>query len=231
MASLTTTLQELMTPSLLGRLASDTGLPESKVKVGVTGAVAVLFEGLAGKANDTEAMSRVARLISRGPDVDVDRPERLLEEDSPARKTGKDLLGIAIADSSGLISRLASMLGIGGKSAGNLVAGAGSLLFAGFRTVGKSRGGLDANTLASILHDERRAIHVAMPRELAQVVTKGASGDDTYVDRATTQREHPRTRWWLWLVALALIASSRGRLPSFRVKPVRLRVLGWSSIG
>jgi hypothetical protein len=228
MASLTTTLQELMTPRLLGRLASDTGLPDPKVKTGLTGAIAVIFEGLAGKANDTDAMSRVARVISRGPDVE-DRPERLFEDDSPARKTCNDLLGVAVSDSSGLFARLGSMLGIDAKSATRLVTGAAWLLFAGFRTLSKSRSGLDANAVASILHDERRAMRVVMPRELAPIVAKGGLRDPD-VEHATSHREHGK-RWWLLLVALALIASGRSRFHRVKAKPPRLRVIGWSSIG
>src|SRR5688572_6463127 len=118
MATLTTTIEDMMTPQVLGRVASESGLPETKVRTGIAGAVATILDSLAGKTNDNHTMGRVADLVSTAPQTVVDAPERAFEEGSPIRRSGNELVGLA-TDSGSLTSRLASMLGVGAKAAGS----------------------------------------------------------------------------------------------------------------
>jgi outer membrane protein OmpA-like peptidoglycan-associated protein len=216
--SLTSTVEELMTPRLLGRMASESGLSETKVKNGLGGAAASIFGGLAGKASDQGVMNRVADLVSASPDVDV---TSALDDTSPLKGPSNQLLGIATGDSSSLTSRIASMLGIGGKAAGGLVAAASSLAIAAFKRIGRGTGGLDANKLANTLIDERQEINARLPAGMATTTATTATtataararpydrGErvDSYAQHEEVERSPSRAWWWLVaLIPLALLA-------------------------
>lgn len=205
METLTTTLQDMMTPDLIARIATESGLPASKVETGMSGAVGSIFDGLAYKANDTRVMNRVASLISTGPDVDVVQPDQLLEPRSPVRDTGQQLLAIAAPDRGGLVSRLSSMLGVGANAAGGLVASAAGLVFAAFRKLGRVRGGLDARDVSVLLHDEAPAIHAAMPVGFVTPTRTSAYAEHDWRGDVV-RREHPRSMAWLWLLLLIPLA-------------------------
>ncbi len=206
METLTTTLQNMMTPDLIGRIATESGLPASKVQTGMSGAVGSIFDGLVYKANDTRVMNRVASLISMGPEIDVVHPEQLIEPRSPVRDTGQQLLAIAAPDRGGLVSRLSSMLGVGAQAAGGLLTSAAGLVFAAFRKLGSARGGLDANDVSTLLHAEAPAIHAAMPATLTRPLRGEPYGVHDWRGDVV-RRERPTSRGWLWLLLLIPIAA------------------------
>ena len=224
MATLTGSIDDLLTPSLLGRLSAQTGIPDKTVGTGIKGAVASIMEGLLGKAKDPRAMGKVAELISETP-AEID-PERLLDGSAPLARTGNQLLGVATEDVPGLAQRLSQSLGIGAKSATGLLAAAAGLAMSAFRNFSRSRGGLDASSLASSLIGESRAIHDAVPAGLlpAAITTEA---------RTTVRKTEPmvtrtsRAWWLLLLIPLAVLAYwmfSRGGRGETRAPAVTPRV-------
>ncbi|MDX2086638.1 MAG: OmpA family protein [Kofleriaceae bacterium] len=237
--SLTSTVEEMMTPRLLGRMASESGLSEAKVKNGMSGAVASIFGGLAGKASDRSTMGRVADLVSSSPDIDLTMsPDRVLDDTAPAKASSNALLGLATGDSQNLTTRLASMLGIGAKAAGGLVAAASTLALAAFKKLGRTTGGLDASTLASTLIDERSEINAKVPSGMLASTGYAATARDRTADTTIRDRAYDRdysareevdrapSRAWWWLAALIPIALLGYWLYNrSRTEPVRTPVV------
>ena len=70
MSTLTESLQGMMTPQLVGSLAANTGVSDTKVRNGVTAATSAIMNALVGKARDPSAMGSLAHLIAQTPDID-----------------------------------------------------------------------------------------------------------------------------------------------------------------
>ena len=201
MSTLTSAIDEMITPRFLGGFAAKSGLPSSTVKNGITGAIGSIVEGLAGKAHDPKAMSQAADLIAKAPD-DVDA-EQLLDDEAPIQKSGNQLLGMLSSDTPSMASRLSKSLGVGGAAATGLLGAGASLAMSAFHKIGRSMGGLDASTLASTLLGERRAAPAMATSTVAQTPRTVE-----YVERKS------RAWWWIPLIALAALGLwmwNRGR--------------------
>jgi outer membrane protein OmpA-like peptidoglycan-associated protein len=186
--SLASTLEEMMTPELVGSLAARSGLPDTKTKKGITGATATVLDGLVNKAHDTTTMTRVADLVSKTPD-EVDAGT-LLDDNAPLHKNGTALLGVITRDSTGMASKLAKGLGVGTTTAASLLATAASLAIGALHKLG----GFNPSTLASTLLGEKQSIHAAVPT--------GFTTTEARRDSLPTVRERNRSWWPIVLIAL-----------------------------
>ncbi len=218
MSTLTSTIEDMLTPSLLGSLAARSGLPDTKIKTGMNGAIASVLDGLVGKANDPRAMTQVADLIAKTPDgIDA---EKLLNENAPIRKSGSQLLDTITPDSSSLVSRIAKFAGVGGAAASGLLGAAASIAMSAFHKLGRERGGLDASSLASSLLSEREAIHAAVPAALSPPSTEARHA----VEHGALEPVARKSRsWWvIALIGLVLLGTwmvSRSRTKRAEVRP------------
>ena len=205
MGTLTATIDELMTPRLIAGVAARNGIPESTVRTGMRGSVASILDGLAARADDPRAMDELAVLIAEtpAPPAALDAVQ-LVDDRSAALLGGNRLLGMATADRSTLISRVAHYIGVGGRTATGLVTAAAAVVMGAFGSISRARGGLGARDIASDLRDERPGIRAAVPAELA-------GGED--VSRFERRRRRRgaygtgRPGWWLLaLIPLVLFA-------------------------
>ena len=217
MSNLSGSIEQLLTPRLMERLSAQSGVPDAKVRTGMTGAVASILDGLVGKAHDPRTMGQVADLVQNAPATDS--PERMLDDDTSLQRNTSQLLGLAGSDSKSMVTRVSRYVGVGGTAAGGIIAAAAAVIVGGFRKLATARGGLDANALSSTLIDESRAIHAAVPPSMlngdaARIVT---SRSERYRSEAREMRErlegrregyaseHPRPWWLIGLIALAAL--------------------------
>ena len=197
MSILTSSIEELVTPQLVGRLAEQTGAPTARVRSVVTSAVATILDGLVTRANDPAAMGRLADLV-HGPETGVPRitgagePPPGLIDDEAIRRSGDQLLGLAGSDPDGLAARLARYLGIGAKAAADVVGAAAAVVVGGFRKLGRARGGLDATSLASMLVADSREIHAAVPTTMldGDTLRMAAATEPVALDNEYRPRRH-----------------------------------------
>ncbi len=217
MSNLSGSIEQLLTPRLMERLSAQSGVPDAKVRTGMTGAVATILDGLVGKAHDPRTMGQVADLVQSAPATDS--PERMLEDDPSLQRNTSQLLGLAGSDSKAMVTRVSRYVGVGATAAGGIIAAAAAVVVGGFRKLAMARGGLDANALSSALIDESREIHAAVPPSMlngdaARIVT---SRSERYRNEARVMRErlerdrggyastHPRPWWLIGLIALGAL--------------------------
>jgi outer membrane protein OmpA-like peptidoglycan-associated protein len=226
MSTLSTSIDELMTPRLIERLSAQSGVPGAKVKTGITGAVASILDGLATRAHDPRAMDRVAELVSSSPNAEA--PEQQLDDETAMQRSSNKLLDVVGGgDSQSFASKIAHYAGIGGASATGIVAAAAAVVLGAFRRVGRAVGGLDAHALSTTLIGEEREIHAAVPTAMlsggaaraatavpepvaagVRPTTRERAAVDGTVHRTAVEPRGvaaPRGRWWV--IPLLLIAA------------------------
>jgi outer membrane protein OmpA-like peptidoglycan-associated protein len=214
MSALTGNIEELMTPRFVERLSAQSGIPDAKVRSGMTGAVASILDGLAGKARDPHAMGQFADLVRNTPATDA--PEQLLGDDMAMQRHSTQLLGLVGGDSQSLATRIGRYLGVGGKAATGMVAAASTLVIGAFRKLAKARGGLDASALSSTLIADQREIHAAVPAGIMngearakEVVerTPARERTETVTHRLEGERVRPASTS-RWLIPLLLFVAA-----------------------
>jgi len=217
MSTLTGSIEELMTPQLIDRLAAQSGVPGAKVRTGMTGAVTSILDGLATRAHDPRAMGQVADLVRSTPALGT---EQLLDDEASMARHSNQLLGVVGGDSQTMASRISRYAGIGAGAASGFVAAASAVVIGAFRKLGRMRGGLDASSLSSTLIDEERDIHAAVPAGMLDAHTHGVTSTlreraglrhrETDLRRSAGISERrietaDRGRWWV--VPLLLIGA------------------------
>lgn len=209
MATLTETIQGLLTPQLLSSFAARTGLPESKLRSGMNTTNAAIMEGLAGKAHDPRAMGQVVDLADQVPD-DAD-PMTALDEGSTLSRLGGRLMSHVSDDQRGLVQRLSGFLGVGGGTMSTLLPVGAGLVLAGLRKFSRARGGLDAQSLASTLLAERASFVPPGKADTTTATRVAAPGATGRAPGHTVAHEHRvahgggTSRRWLWLALIPLV--------------------------
>jgi|HubBroStandDraft_6_1064221.scaffolds.fasta_scaffold25999_2 OOP family OmpA-OmpF porin len=212
MSILTGSIEELMSPRLIERLSAQSGVPNAKVRTGMTGAVASILDGLAMKAHDPRAMGQVADVVRNAPAVDG--PEQLLDDDTAMQRSSNQLLGVVGGDSQNFASKIGKYAGVGGGAATGMVGAAVAVVIGAFRKLGRAKGGLDAGALSSTLIDEEREIHAAVPTAMLNGEASRPSMREGAVQRAEAVRRpgmvepvHTAARGRWWVVPLLLIGA------------------------
>ena len=210
MATLSGTVEELITPRFVERMSARSGVSDATVRTGMSGAVATILDGLVGKANDPRAMGQVTDLVrtSKG----TDQPEQLLEDEGALTRTSNQLLGVVGGDSQGMITAPGRQVGVGAGAAAGFVSAAAAVVIGAIRKLANARGGLDAGALASTLRDEGKSIHAAVPSALLDGGRRVADKPASYVHRAESAVEdvaHRRgaTGSSRWVVPVVIIAG------------------------
>ncbi|HEY1813175.1 MAG TPA: OmpA family protein [Kofleriaceae bacterium] len=217
-----------MTPRLIERLSAQSGVPGTKVRTGISGAVASILDGLATRAHDPRAMGRVAELVSTAPTAE--QPEQLLDDETAMQRSSNRLLDVVGGgDAQSFASKIGHYAGIGGAAATGIVAAAAAVVLGAFRKLGRALGGLDARALSTTLIDEEREIHAAVPTAMLGGAASrvAVAAEPAVVGAGPTLRERaavdtvrrtpleprgvaaPRGRWWilpLLLIAIVIVA-------------------------
>src|SRR6185437_7348368 len=186
MSILTGSIEELMTPQLIDRLAAQSGVPGTKVRTGMTGAIASILDGLAMRARDPRAMGQVADLVRTTPALGTDQ---MLDDETTLTRHSNQLLGVVGGDTETLASRVSRFAGIGAGAAAGFVGAAVAVVIGAFRKLGRMRGGLDASALSSTLIDSERELHAAVPAGMVDTQPRGFASAlrERHRDRAETQ--------------------------------------------
>lgn len=229
MASLLTSLTELITPDVTGRVADSLGESETAVTRGLRGGISSVLAGLVNKTDDPGSMQRVFDLATT----------RSAEFDSAS-----DVAGSITRPPSGIVdSLLSTMFGGRTNEVGNLLArtagfgkaSSGSMIltavvplvmkFLGKRIHERSLG---VSQFTSLLASQRSQIFDAAPAGLRDILdtTPAARGErvgydeyrreETYVPPQTSDPPERRSGGWLWPVlggaaVLALLWAMLGR--------------------
>lgn len=217
-ASLLDSLTGLVTPSIASKAASMLGESDSGIRKGIGGTFPVLLSAIANKAGDSGFASSLFDLV-RSPDNDgsiLDDASSVLSASgtSPLAGLSNKLLGSVFGANTGSVANaLSSYAGIRSSSASALMSLAAPLLLG---VLGKRvrAEGLNAASLASLLHGQKDTFAAALPGPLANIRTLlggAAVGAETreresYTPPASTARR-ARSSPWKWVIpALAVLA-------------------------
>jgi outer membrane protein OmpA-like peptidoglycan-associated protein len=217
--SLMESITGVFSPSLLQQIASKTGVQSSAIHSGVGGIAATLVDGLASKSDDSHAMNAVSDLVHESPNESEDFDRLVQDEDSPMRRRGSKLLGLATSDPSGMVRRIGGMFGIGGPSASGLLGMVSGLVMAGFRRFGRGTH-VDGASLASTLRSERSSFRELMPKSLQGAPT-AVHGFEQAAPRPHEVVHHRGRAWWVLIPIALLVIWGLSRIGHRREPEVR----------
>lgn len=169
--SLLDSLSQLVTPDLLSQAANMLGENHGGVTRGISAALPMLLSGVASRSSDSGFASTLFKLVTdKGNDLGaLGNIAQLLTpgaSNSGLGALGGQLLGSLFGNNTSAVSTaLASYAGIKPQSANSLLSMAAPMVLG---VLGKSvqGGGLNMNSLASLLGSQKGAIAAAMPAGL-----------------------------------------------------------------
>jgi Bacterial protein of unknown function (DUF937) len=165
---------QYLTPPLVAKIASVTGLDRAIVQKAITAAIPALFAGLVNTASKPNGAERLFDAVTQHPAGDISTLENASELNQSQLASGSDLLSSLFGGSTfnGLKQALGSFAGVGEGKAGTLLA---SLAPAVLGTLGQAqrKSGLDASGLSSLLMSQREDIVDSLPPGLASMLPAG----------------------------------------------------------
>jgi outer membrane protein OmpA-like peptidoglycan-associated protein len=207
--SLLDSLNDLVTPDLLSRAASQLGESEGGIAKALGAAAPALLGALAARANDGNFIRQVFNLLtdpSNDGGVLRNPAAGLGAERSPLGQLSSQLLALALGGrTDGVAQAIARFAGIKPSSASTLLSVA-SPLVVGLLGARAKRSGIGPQDLASLLLGERRNLQAALPAGLAGMLGLDETPRPAQAASAPPARAGSR---WLWpaLIGLALIAG------------------------
>jgi hypothetical protein len=243
-------ISRFLTPEVVGKLASASGLDSATAQSGVTAVVPALLSALAGVANRPGGAQQLATAAANQPADILGSIAASLTGSAQVAENGTSLLSSLLGgDALGLLaSAVSRFTGIGEGTTRTLM-GLLTPLIMGFLGREQRAAGLDANGIARMLTGQKEQIEAAMPFGLSRLLgTSGLYeniGSTTSPERrtygsarapsnptqtATTQRNVTWPYWVLPLLALGgllwyLLPSGRQAIESVATstgKPVYL---------
>jgi outer membrane protein OmpA-like peptidoglycan-associated protein len=214
-------VQELLTPSFLSRVSSQTGESEAAISKGFTAVVPTLLASIADRSGDSGFMNRLVNLASNTATENDNLTRKPISADTTLESgsgIGGWLSGLWSGGSlSAITSAIARYSGVRASSASSLLSLAGPLVLGYLGKLMRSDN-LDASTLAQRLQSERGALTSALPAGFNAFLPSAATatGDDRrefhydVIPRETPaevlQHEGRRSGGWLWPLALLALA-------------------------
>jgi OmpA-OmpF porin, OOP family len=194
-ASVLVGLTGLITPSVVGTAASMLGESEAAISKGVSGMFPALLSGLASRSENPGFAALLFDLV-RSPANDggvLDDVGSLFSAHalSPMMSLGHTLLGSLFGDGAAhFASQLAGYAGIKNSTAKTLLTVATPLVLA-FLGKRASHDGLNASSLATLLHSEKHSFSAAVPSQLSNLGRYWGTSD---TERATYSPPPPKRR-------------------------------------
>jgi outer membrane protein OmpA-like peptidoglycan-associated protein len=226
-SSLLDSLNQLVTPDLLGAAASALGENQGGVSRGVGAVLPMLLGGVATRARDDSGFASTLFNLVNDPANDgsiVNDLGKLMSPGAsnlPIMALGSKLLGgLFGSNQNQAASAIAGYAGIRPASASSLLNFAAPLVLS---VLGKAvrSGGLNLSSLVSLLTGQRSAITAALPAGLnldRYVIPAGASAAMAAPAAAATAAKSSIWRWLLPLLillgALLLLSRCMGQKPS-----------------
>lgn len=210
--SLVDSLAGLITPQIVGSLASRLGESESAVSKGLTGGAATLLSGLAGRATDTSFLSTILSLVT-GPGGGSSLLGSLAglasgNANSAVTDIGGKLLSMLLGNNQGAIaSAIASAAGLKSSSASGILSMAAPMVL-GLLSQKVSSGGLNAAGLGSMLAGESASLKGLLPAGIGSLLSAGMPNVAAAARAAVPEVKAAGTNWLLpILLGLGLLGG------------------------
>lgn len=211
-ASLLDSLTGLITPGMATKAASLLGESDSGIRKGLGATFPVLLSGIANRAGDSGFASSLFNLI-QSPANDgslLNDTGSLLgaSSNSPLMSLGGRLLSSVFGgNTGGVANALSSYAGVKSSTASTLMNLAAPLVLA---VLGKRvrSDGLNAGSLASLLHSQKDSYAAAVPGQMANIrdyISTESREREYYVPPTTSTATVKRASPWRWVIP-ALIA-------------------------
>ena len=203
MSSLLDSLKEQITPDLIRGLASNLGESGDSVQKALQGGSAAMLATLASKAQDSGFLSQIMNLIASssvrnamgaaagGGSSTV----------SGASQAGSTFLNMVFGNNlSSIQNKIAEFSGIRASSAGSILSMAAPMVLGTLASKVNTEG-LSASGLGNLLTSELPALRSFLPAGFA---IPGLSSVVPQVSRVVDEIR-PKSKGWMWLVALAIL--------------------------
>jgi hypothetical protein len=183
-------ISRFLTPEVVGKLASASGLDSATAQSGVTAVVPALLSALAGVANRPGGAQQLATAAANQPTDILGSIAASLTGSAQVAENGTSLLSSLLGgDALGLLaSAVSRFTGIGEGTTRTLM-GLLTPLIMGFLGREQRAAGLDANGIARMLTGQKEQIEAAMPFGLSRLL--GTSGLYETLARPHRPRDAP----------------------------------------
>jgi Bacterial protein of unknown function (DUF937)/PRC-barrel domain len=193
MNDLVSTISSLLTPEVVGRLATASGLDNAVAQSAVSAAVPSILSGLAGIAATPAGGRQLASAVAQQPTDILGSILSGFTGSAPKAETGTGLLSSLLGGGAlGLLtSAVAKFIGIGEGPTRNLI-GLLAPLIIGVLGREQRAAGLDGNGLARMLTEQKEQIAAAMPFGLSRLLDTGGFYKSIRSTASTESRDAPR---------------------------------------
>lgn len=199
--SLVDSLAGLITPQIVGSLASRLGESESAISKGLTGGAATLLSGLAGRATDTSFLNSIIGLLT-GPGAGSNMLGSLAglasgSANSGVTDLGGKLLSMVLGNNQGAVaSAIASAAGLKSGSATSILSMAAPMVL-GLLGQKVSSGGLSAAGLGSMLAGESAGLKGLLPAGIGSLLSAALPSMPNVPKMAVPEVKEAGTNWLL----------------------------------
>jgi OOP family OmpA-OmpF porin len=212
-------VQELLTPSFLSRVSTQTGESEAAISKGFTAVVPTLLASIADRSTDTGFMSRLVSLATNTASEGdfLTRSPKAISEDT-ALESGSGIGGWLSGlwsggSASAITNAIARYAGVRASSASSLLSLGGPLVLGYLGRLMRSDN-LDGPKLAQRLQAERGTLAAALPAGFTALLPSASlpsaqvrqAYDEVIPRDIPPAVPHERSRAGAWLWPLALIA-------------------------
>ena len=203
--SLIESLGSLLTPQVLGSLASRLGENQGAVQKGLQGGAAALLGSLAGKASDAGFLGQILSLITSGAgssNLLGSLGSMAAGEPSPAvSDLSSKFLGMALGNNQSLVAdAVGRAAGLKSGSASSIL-GMSAPLVMGLLSQKVAQGGLNASSLGSLLASEAPSLAAFLPGGLGSLLGSLPSVPQVAMPEVPSAKSPSN---WLWTIVLGL---------------------------
>lgn len=227
--NIVTSISEMMTPEIIGKLATASGLDRAMAGTAVEAAVPAILSGMselvAVPGGARKLMSAVTQQLS-----DAENLTSGLIGPSQAADAGNDLLSTMLGKkvTNNFAAGIANVLGIRANAIQTVVGLVTPLVLSGLRHVQRARG-LDADGLARMLVDQKDNIANAMPAGLSSYLRRSSLVEGANLQKPPVRAEAQRLASAMPATARREIADAKGMSwPYWALALVALSGLLWA---
>ena len=222
-ANLLSAATQFLTPDLIAKMASASGLDSAAAQKTAGAAVPAILSGLASLASSSNGARQLSNVIAEQPQNTLANLADMIGSSTRIADTGKTLLSSLLGGGAlnALVSAVAKFAGIGDGSSRSML-GMLAPMVLGILGREQREGGLNTSGLAQMLASQKDQFAAAMPAGLSEHLNRsgffdrlGAMGraDDTHpTARATAPMRAAATppsstHWAYWAIPLAALAG------------------------
>jgi hypothetical protein len=223
-SSIVSTLQFILTPDIVGKLATACGLERSMAQTATAAALSTILSAFTNLVDRREGANQLAKAVAAQPadilrSISSDLTANNLTRSAYMAVRGTDLLASLLGGRAlgTLAAILAQFAGVGEGSSRSLM-GLLTPLILGVIGCEQRAAGLNANGLAKLLAGQRKEIVAAMPSGLSQLLEASQLREDLAwqgsCEAANTanyaRAVRRRVTWPYWVLTLVALACLAG---------------------